>query len=62
MSESTSLPGDSDAPPPPEIEGEMIREEKEETVYATLIGLVHEVKKIQTKSGGNMLLATLESA
>lgn len=33
----------------------------EDTVYATLIGLVHEVRKIQTKTGGMMLMATIES-
>lgn len=38
------------------------QEELEENIYATLIGIVHDVRPIQTKSGGMMLIATLESA
>lgn len=53
---------DADSPPPLDNETDAVPQEKEETLYATLIGLVHEVKKIQTKSWGNMLIATLESA
>lgn len=34
---------------------------REESVFATLIGLVHDVRKMQTKSGGMMLMATVES-
>lgn len=37
------------------------KKEPEEAVYATLIGLVHEVRKIQTKTGGMMLMATIQS-
>lgn len=36
--------------------------EKEETIYATVIGLVTGVRHIQTKTGGMMLMATVESA
>lgn len=55
---------DSDVPPVSEEESIIVPEKKqepEETVYATLIGLVHEVRKIQTKTGGMMLMATVES-
>jgi len=38
------------------------KEKLEDTIYATLIGIVHDVRPIQTKSGGMMLIATLESA
>ena len=41
---------DADSPPPLDNETDAVPQEKEETLYATLIGLVHEVKKIQTKS------------
>jgi DNA polymerase-3 subunit alpha len=57
---------DNDAPPPILAEEEVIdipeKKEVEESVFATLIGLVHDVRKIQTKTGGMMLMATLESA
>ena len=33
----------------------------EESIYATVIGLITEVRKIQTKTGGMMLLAKVES-
>lgn len=33
----------------------------EENIYAQLIGAVSEVRKIQTKSGGMMMVATVES-
>lgn len=32
-----------------------------EPVYAQLIGVVHDVRKVQTKSGGLMLIALVES-
>jgi DNA polymerase III subunit alpha len=32
-----------------------------EAIYGTLIGVVHDLRKIQTKTGGMMLMATLES-
>jgi DNA polymerase-3 subunit alpha len=35
---------------------------EDESFFATLIGLVTEVRKIQTKSGNMMLLAKVESA
>jgi DNA polymerase-3 subunit alpha len=38
-----------------------IQDVPEENIYATVIGLVHEVRKIQTKTWGMMLLATVES-
>lgn len=37
------------------------KKEPEESVFSTLIGLVHEVRKIQTKTGGMMLMATVQS-
>lgn len=37
------------------------KKEKDVPVYATLIGVVQEVRDITTKSGGNMLIATVES-
>lgn len=55
---------DNDIPPVLEEENIVVPEKKqepEETVYATLIGLVHEVRKIQTKTGGMMLMAKVES-
>lgn len=36
-------------------------EKTPETIYATLIGLVSNVRKMQTKSGGMMMIATVES-
>jgi DNA polymerase III subunit alpha len=39
-----------------------IEKTEDESFFATLIGLVTEVRKIQTKSGGMMLLAKVESA
>ncbi|MDD2693908.1 MAG: DNA polymerase III subunit alpha [Candidatus Gracilibacteria bacterium] len=58
-------PDDSDIPPVPEsdeiIEAPVVEKAKEENVFATLIGLVHDVRKMQTKSGGMMLMATVES-
>ncbi len=57
---------DKDVPPSLTPEEEVIeipeKREIEESVYATLIWLVHDVRKIQTKSGGMMVMATLESA
>ncbi|MBP9779920.1 hypothetical protein KBD33_04855, partial [Candidatus Gracilibacteria bacterium] len=56
---------DSDAPPVLLPEEEIIdipQKKEDESVYATLIGLVHDVRKIQTKTGGMMIIASLESA
>jgi DNA polymerase-3 subunit alpha len=39
-----------------------VEKTEDESFFATLIGLVTEVRKIQTKSGGMMLLAKVESA
>ena len=44
-----------------ELQHMAIEKVKEESIFATLIGLVHDVRKIQTKSGGMMLMATIES-
>ncbi len=60
-------PPDTQAVPDEESESVVIlpvqkQEELEENIYATLIGIVHDVRPIQTKSGGMMLIATLESA
>ncbi len=44
-----------------ELQHMAIEKVKEESVFATLIGLVHDVRKMQTKSGGMMLMATVES-
>jgi DNA polymerase III alpha subunit len=44
-----------------ELQHMAIEKPKEESVFATLIGLVHDVRKMQTKSGGMMLMATVES-
>ena len=57
---------DSDIPTPLLETEEMIdlpvvEKVKEESIFATLIGLVHDVRKMQTKSGGMMLMATVES-
>ncbi len=44
-------------------EDEIVEEdEPQENIYATLIGLVGEVRKIQTKTWGMMLMAKVESA
>lgn len=45
-----------------EILQHMEVEKEDETVNATVIGLVTSIRKIQTKTGGMMLMATLESA
>ncbi len=54
---------DTDAPPP-EIDINITIDEKEPDVVinATVIGLVTNIRKIQTKSGGMMLMALVESA
>lgn len=56
---------DNDVPPIPEADEIVVISEKkkepEELVFSTLIGLVHEVRKIQTKTGGMMLMATVQS-
>lgn len=63
---TTPTPDDSDIPPVPTadeevLEAPVIEKPKEENIFATLIGLVHDVRKMQTKSGGMMLMATVES-
>ena len=58
-------PTDVDIPYVPsqaeELQHMAIEKVKEESVFATLIGLVHDVRKMQTKSWGMMLMATVES-
>lgn len=62
---TTPTPDNTDIPPVPEsdevIEAPVVEKAKEENIFATLIGLVHDVRKMQTKSGGMMLMATIES-
>ncbi len=55
---------DTDSPPPPDIEIDITPDEKEPDVVinATVIGIVTSIRKIQTKTGGMMLMATVESA
>jgi len=72
--EQTEQDPDSDSPPPQDTDDTYIPSQAEvlqhmeiekaedESFFATLIGLVTEVRKIQTKSGGMMLLAKVESA
>lgn len=72
MQESNII--DSDSPPPQDADDTYvptqaevlqhmeIEKTEDESFFATLIGLVTEVRKIQTKSGGMMLLAKVESA
>ena len=67
-----TLSTDLDSPPPiddmadtptqAEILQHMEVEKEDETVNATVIGLVTSIRKIQTKTGGMMLMATMESA
>ncbi len=45
----------------PPVQPDDVISEYVEPVYATCIGLVHEVRKIQTKTGGMMLMAKVES-
>jgi DNA polymerase III alpha subunit len=52
----------SDLPSQAEILQHMEVEKEDETVNATVIGLVTGIRKIQTKTGGMMLMATMESA
>jgi hypothetical protein len=52
----------SDLPSQAEILQHMEVEKEDETVNATVIGLVTSIRKIQTKTGGMMLMATMESA
>ena len=54
--DDTSVPTQAE-----ELQHMAIEKVKEESIFATLIGLVHDVRKIQTKSGGMMLMATVES-
>lgn len=58
----TSPLSDEDTPPI-DIEDVQMKVTKtpSESVYAQLIGLVHDVRKFQTKTGGMMLIATVES-
>ena len=56
----------SDGDVPAVLEDELldvlvVEKVREESMFATLIGLVHDVRKMQTKSGGMMLMATVES-
>ena len=37
------------------------KEKKEESHFAQLIGVIQNVRKMQTKSGGMMLIAVVES-
>jgi DNA polymerase-3 subunit alpha len=54
---------DIDSPTPPEITIDIpVEKEPDEVVNATLMGIVTEIRKIQTKTGGMMLLAMVESA
>ena len=57
-----SLSTDADMPSQAEILQHMEVEKEDETVNATVIGLVTSIRKIQTKTGGMMLMATMESA
>ncbi len=69
---SSDAPGtDGDSPAPlidiaipsqAEVLQHMEIEKEDETVNATVIGLVTGIRKIQTKTGGMMLMATMESA
>jgi DNA polymerase III subunit alpha len=57
--DDTSSVSQSDSPPVPEMS--VIEDEREESIYAQLIGVVGNVRKIQTKAGAMMLVATVES-
>lgn len=57
--EDIPLESRHDIPPIPEMS--VIENEKEESIYAQLIGVVGNVRKIQTKSGSMMMVATVES-
>lgn len=46
-------------PTPPELPP--IEEEREESIFAQLIGVVGNIRKMQTKSGGMMMVATVET-
>ena len=46
-------------PVPPELPP--IEEEREESIFAQLIGVVGNIRKMQTKSGGMMMVATVET-
>lgn len=60
ISENNEL-SDSDVPASGVIDI-IVEKEPDEVVNATLIGVVTSVRKIQTKTGGMMLLAMVESA
>jgi len=74
LTNQESSVSDPDAPPPQDTSDTYIPSQAEvlqhmeiekvedESFFATLIGLVTEVRKIQTKSGAPMLLAKVESA
>jgi DNA polymerase III subunit alpha len=57
--EDTTTESHKDEPPVPEMS--MIENERDESIYAQLIGVVGNVRKIQTKSWGMMMVATVES-
>jgi DNA polymerase III subunit alpha len=57
--DDTPLDSTHHAPPIPEMS--VIENEREESIYAQLIGVVGNVRKMQTKSGGMMMVATVES-
>ena len=46
-------------PTPPELPP--IEEEREESIFAQLIGVVGNIRKMQTKSGGMMMVATVDT-
>ena len=53
---------DDDMPPEPRIpEMSQVEIDRDESIYAQLIGAVANVRKMQTKAGGMMLVATVES-
>lgn len=56
-------PDDEDIPPMTEeiVDTPPQEKELEENIYAQLIGVVSNVRKMQTKSGGMMMVATVES-
>lgn len=57
------IPNDRDIPPMIEeiVDTPPQEKELEENIYAQLIGVVSNVRKMQTKSGGMMMVATVES-
>lgn len=59
---NSDLPIELGMPSQAEILQHMEVEREDETVNATVIGLVTSIRKIQTKTGSMMLMATMESA